>query len=81
MVDFNNRLFVAASGVVDDQLKADWDYRTNNLPEQLSARHIYPIPDPANDSHEVTQIPVKAGGYVRVEFLPEEKKKEQEDLL
>lgn len=79
VVDFNNRLFVAASGVVDDQLKADWDYRTNNLPEQLSARHIYPIPDPANDSHEVTQIPVKAGGYVRVEFLPEEKKKEQEE--
>ena len=68
IVEFNNRVFTTAPSIIDGRLAELWGLDSENLPEDLSAKHIYPIPDPGNDSHEVTQKVVKEGGYVRVEF-------------
>lgn len=69
IVAFNNRIFTAAPAAVDDWLATDRGITPDQLPPSQSACRIYPIPDPQNDPHEVTQIAVNEGGYVRVEFL------------
>ncbi len=74
VVDFNNRVFVAASKVVDEMLAAEWHMKPEELPAEHTAQRIYPVPESDHDNHEVTQLPVKKGGYIRVEFLEEEKK-------
>lgn len=69
IVAFNNSIFTAAPAAVDNWLAEDRGITPDQLPPSQSACRIYPIPDTRNDTHEVTQIAVNEGGYVRVEFL------------
>lgn len=80
IVEFNNRFFVAAAHVTRDLLRDKWGVDAAEADSSLrDIESIYPTPDPDNDTHEVTQLPHNAGGYVRVELYNEKADKKRKD--
>lgn len=75
IVRFNNSVFTATPTIIDGWLSEMWGAGEEGIGQELSACRIYPVPDPGNDTHEVTQIDVKEGGYVRIEFLEKDSSK------
>lgn len=70
IVMFNNDLFVQSSAYIDKKIRNIWEVDEEEwIPESKQVGSIYPIPDPENDIHEVTQLTKDPGGFVRVEFI------------
>lgn len=68
IVNFNNRVFTTAPGIVTDKIAEKCDFLpTDSESPTLDMKRIYPPLSPTEpDTHEVTQLTSKPGGYVRL---------------